>query len=149
MYDITHLAIGLLIALPFVNKEKKPYYFIAGAIGALLPDIDLFITYLDHRSVTHSFWVWLVVSILFFIELMILKGDAIRNFVFIFQLTWLSHLFLDFGFTQSWFYDFADANYEFGLFTSLSSNTLSFIDNFLAIPIVLFILFWYVIKDMR
>ena len=146
MQLITHLAVGLLIAIPFVEREKRLYLFVVGAIGALLPDIDLLIEYFDHRSVTHSLWVWLVITGIFILELIILNGEAIRDIILVFQFAWLSHLILDFGFTQTWFYDFADISYEQAWFFNLSNDMLSFIDSFIFIPVILFIIFWYVIK---
>ena len=130
--------------MPFVHKEKKIYFFVVGAIGSLFPDIDLLIAFLNHRSITHSFWFWIIVSIAMMYVLVLFNASALKT-VFLFQVAWLSHLFLDFGFTQSWFFDIANIDYLDGWFFTLSYEELSFIDTYLAIPIILIIMFYYMI----
>lgn len=147
MEFFTHLAVGLLLAIPFVQDKEKLYFFVIGGIGAILPDIDLLISYLDHRSITHSFWFWLVITGLMLFGLIILNNwsSSLISILFLFQIAWLSHLILDFGFSQTWFFDFADITYTQGWFFNLPAGILSFINDYIAIPLVIGILFYYMV----
>ncbi len=145
MQLLSHLAIGIILAVPFVHKEKKLYFFIVGVIGSLFPDIDLLISFLDHRSITHSFWFWLLVTTVMIYVLILLDDSFLLNTVILFQLAWFSHLILDFGYTQAWFFDIASIEYIDGWFFNLSAEELLFIDTYIAIPIILGILFYYML----
>lgn len=136
---------GLILAVPFVHKEKKLYFFIIGAVGSLFPDIDLLISYLDHRSITHSFWFWLVVTAVMIYVLILLDDSFFLKTVILFQMAWLSHLILDFGYTQAWFFDLSSIEYTNGWFFNLSTEELLFIDTYIALPIIIGILFYYMI----
>lgn len=145
MLPFSHFLIGLIIAIPFVEKREKLYFFIIAVVGANFPDIDLFIPYLDHRSITHSIWFWLVVTGILLLVLIIFNNDLLGEIVLLFQITWLSHLIFDFGYTQYWFFDLATVNYTTGWFFDLSMDTLIVIDNYIAIPLTIAILFYYLI----
>lgn len=112
MTRITHLAGGALVSTAYIgladisHNKVLPFYFFAGLVGSVLPDIDLFLgrrtntsVILKHRGITHTFLfvVLCLISTIFFSEYFRNRFDFNVSFgiIFVFILGILSHFALD------------------------------------------------------
>jgi len=76
MYPIGHLALGYFSSeiISKITKEKVNYPIMY--IVSIIPDIDLYISYLEHRGPTHS----IVVAILIFLPIIIVYKRGFSYF---------------------------------------------------------------------
>lgn len=58
MYPIGHLAIGLLLSAPFVlalPPRTGTRFTVFALVASVVPDLDVFLPYVHHHGVTHTF----------------------------------------------------------------------------------------------
>ena len=150
MMSLTHIVIGMIMAVPFALFFKNRLYIVAGAIGGVIPDVDL-LPFFQHRGFMHSPWLWLLVmSVVIFTFLVIfLNNNRKQNekliqlmmLIFTVMIAWVVHLFLDFSFTDVPFYDLYGNTIIVGGSMALTHDQLMWIDTFIAVPILLLFLF--------
>ena len=103
-----------------LSRKQIITVYLVGVIGGLFPDIDLFYYYLvtaktsHHELLTHSFFIYFAVFILFFIIAFLIKNRFIWALNIVFFIGVFSHLAADsLGSGIMWFYPFSD--FLFGL----------------------------------
>lgn len=99
MTRTTHVNFALLVTLPFINISNYPYLFLSVA-AATIPDLDIKIKGIKHRTWTHSLLIYSIAAALIY------NFDPAGALFFSFG--YLSHLILD-SVTVSgvkWFYPF-------------------------------------------
>ena len=104
----SHAPAGFLVALVTkklwdkgLTKRQTLWIFIIGTFSALVPDIDVIYFYLlkaemTHRELfTHSFILYIVISLIIFLIGYLLKKQFIKAIAIVFFFSTLSHLILD------------------------------------------------------
>ena len=136
MLPLTHIVIGMIMAVPFALFFNNQLYIVAGAVGSFIPDIDL-LPFFRHRGFMHSLWLWLVTVISFTVLFLIDSVNVGVFLIFVIMLAWIVHLLMDFLFTDVPFYDLDGKPIIAGSFIALTYKQLLFIDYFIFLPILL------------
>jgi len=145
--------LGFLFSLPFalILKTHQKSMLCIGMIGGILPDIDLLlqdISIVEHRSITHSFELWITWVLGISIILIILqnnkklkKKETIQLMPIGFSLTWLSHLITDFSFVDYNYQSFSGSIFKKSFIWNISEGELLIIDNYclLILGVIIFI----------
>lgn len=142
MDTLTHIALGAVVGEVVGGKSLGRKAAIAGALIALLPDLDVAVqpflssaaSMLFHRGITHSFLIWLIVSpIIGYIIWRFYRSTPTRTWVMVSMAAWFSHIFID-GFNSygtAWFLPFSQYR--------VAGGSIAVVDIFLTLPLLAFL----------
>lgn len=151
MDTLTHMALGAAVGEVVGGKMLGRKAAVAGAIVAILPDLDVAVqpflssaaSMLFHRGITHSFIVWLVVAPLvgYFIWRFYRK-TPMQKWILVSLAAWFSHILID-GFNSygtAWFLPFSSYRVAIG--------SIAVVDAFISLPLLLFLVVVLLKRDL-
>ncbi len=145
------MALGAAVGVAIGGKLLGRKAAVVGAFIALLPDLDVaaqpFLSsaasMLFHRGITHSFFVWLIVSPLIgYLIWRFYRNTPMLKWILISLSAWFSHILID-GFNSygtAWFLPFS--NYRVAI------GSIAVVDIFFTLPLLLFLVVLVLKRDM-
>jgi len=142
MDTLTHIALGAVVGEVIGGKSLGRKAAVAGALIALMPDLDVAVqpflasatSMLFHRGITHSFFVWLVVSpFIGYAIWRFYRNTPKRTWIMVSLAAWFSHIFID-GFNSygtAWFLPFSQYR--------VAGGSIAVVDVFLTLPLFAFL----------